>query len=185
MDAQFESQILNGLYLLRLWWACNPWHNFYTVVNWFQLFSIEAIWWYLQLENQLKVPLNISYKKNKGLVRNRDLSKLKNCHFTTISSQFSVIYLDIFHKTEIQTVFLWLNWFEPQLVQILMHINLQLRLQRINVHQSLITFSMNFKASYFAKVLQKNYVIMAFYYITFLWPLAKICHITFHHHCVS
>ena len=81
--------------------------------------------------------------------------------------------------------FLWLNWFEPQLVQILMHINLQLRLQRINVHQSLITISMNFKASYFAKVLQKNYVIMAFYYITFLWPLAKICHITFHHHCVS
>ena len=44
-------------------------------------------------------------------------SRLTNCRFTTISSQITVIYMNIFHKTEIQTVILrcwtglYLNWF--------------------------------------------------------------------------
>ena len=31
-------------------------------------------------------------------------SRLTNCRFTTISSQISAIYMNIFHKTEVQTV---------------------------------------------------------------------------------
>ena len=43
-------------------------------------------------------------------------SRLINCHFTTISSQISAIYINIFHKTEVQTVILrcwtvlYINW---------------------------------------------------------------------------
>ena len=33
-------------------------------------------------------------------------SALTNCRFTTISSQISAIYMNIFHKTEVQTVIL-------------------------------------------------------------------------------
>ena len=33
-------------------------------------------------------------------------SRLTNCRFTTISSQISAIYTNIFHKTEVQTVIL-------------------------------------------------------------------------------
>ena len=45
-------------------------------------------------------------------------SGLTNCHFTIISSQISAIYINIFHKTEVQTVILrcWTglyhNWFK-------------------------------------------------------------------------
>ena len=41
-----------------------------------------------------------------------------NCSFTTISSHFSAIYINIFNKTEIQTIILrcwtgfYLNWFK-------------------------------------------------------------------------
>ena len=44
--------------------------------------------------------------------------KKTNCCFTTISSQISAIYMNIFHKTEVQTVILrcwmglFLNWFK-------------------------------------------------------------------------
>ena len=34
------------------------------------------------------------------------VSRLTNCRFTTISSQISAIYINIFHKTEVQTVIL-------------------------------------------------------------------------------
>ena len=43
-------------------------------------------------------------------------SRLTNCRFTTISSQISAIYINIFHKTEVQTVILrcwtvlYINW---------------------------------------------------------------------------
>ena len=46
------------------------------------------------------------------------VSRLTNCRFTTISSQISAIYINIFHKTEVQTVILrcWTglyhNWFK-------------------------------------------------------------------------
>ena len=33
-------------------------------------------------------------------------SRLTNCRFTSISSQISAIYMNIFHKTEVQTVIL-------------------------------------------------------------------------------
>ena len=45
-------------------------------------------------------------------------SRLTNCRFTTISSQISAIYMNIFHKTVVQAVILrcWmglhLNWFK-------------------------------------------------------------------------
>ena len=44
-------------------------------------------------------------------------SRLTNCRFTTISSQISAIYINIFHKNEIQMAILrcwmglYLNWF--------------------------------------------------------------------------
>ena len=45
-----------------------------------------------------------------GITSSRDWSPKfetdKNGHFTTISSQFSAIYINIFHKTEVQTVHL-------------------------------------------------------------------------------
>ena len=34
------------------------------------------------------------------------VSRLTNSHFTTISSKFFAIYMNIFHKTEVQTVIL-------------------------------------------------------------------------------
>ena len=46
------------------------------------------------------------------------VSRLTNCRFTTISSQISAVYINIFHKTEVQTVILrcWTglyhNWFK-------------------------------------------------------------------------
>ena len=34
------------------------------------------------------------------------ISRLTNCRFTNISSQISAIYMNIFHKTDVQTVIL-------------------------------------------------------------------------------
>ena len=45
-------------------------------------------------------------------------SRLTNCRFTTMSSQICAIYINIFHKTEVQAVILrcgmglYLNWFK-------------------------------------------------------------------------
>ena len=46
------------------------------------------------------------------------VSRLTKCHYTTISSQISAIYVNVFHKTEVQEVILrcwtglYLNWFK-------------------------------------------------------------------------
>ena len=57
----------------------------------------------------MKEFLNI-YKKKLNTIEGVEgvtkKSRLTNCRFTTISSQISTIDIDIFHKTEVQTVIL-------------------------------------------------------------------------------
>ena len=80
---------------------------------------ILTIFWYLVLlfRNQLKQQVENVFFINIWFVEGEEKkSALTNCRFRTISSQISAIYMNIFHKTEVQTVILrcwmglYLNW---------------------------------------------------------------------------
>ena len=49
---------------------------------------------------------NVNGKVMSMLEGEEKKSALTNCHFTTISSQISAIYINIFYKTEVQAVIL-------------------------------------------------------------------------------
>ena len=102
-------------------------------VRGFTKFSIKVLWRLQFLEylrtlslkfqktrTKIKVVLSVPCRLSQFSCMNVEgvskVSRLTNCRFTTISSQISAIYINIFHKTEVQTVILrcwtglYLNW---------------------------------------------------------------------------
>ena len=78
-------------------------------------FDLWPLVW-LKVTSMASTPINFKNSdvcKIKGVTKR---SRLTNCRFTTISSQISAIYINISHKTEIQTVILrcwivlYINW---------------------------------------------------------------------------
>ena len=84
----------------RRWWCFAYNRSFFPTRNGWRAWLPKEMqfWWLCYVEGVTKK------------------SRLTNCRFTTISSQISAIYINIFHKTEVQTVImrcwtvLYINW---------------------------------------------------------------------------
>ena len=67
------------------------------------MFSISVVM-LLHILNRVKFEFSTIYKFKKEIEGVTKRSRQTNCRFTTVSSQISAIYINIFHKTELQTV---------------------------------------------------------------------------------